>query len=165
MTTLLISRAPAVADGGAAVMYLVVGMRSVEIVSGEAKVGQWTVQFRTGPHGEDLDVIDGTQFLVNKEFWKTIKSNELKFDERSRIEVTEDGRLLYTGKPIDVGARVTWIETALRWGDWIVAIGNIEGERTIKGPKWFLIWFDPITLKGSHQFVDIFLPPLRIYSK
>jgi hypothetical protein len=115
-----------------------------------------------------IQVVDGVEFLLDKQFWKMIDENDAAKSARKDVRVGKDGRLFYHDKPVELGLGVGRLDSVLRWQGWIVAVGTAADKTrsTIKGPIWYLFWFGENSLKGSYREVDTTsAPPLRIYSK
>jgi len=146
--------------------FLMLDEQSVEFVDGAPVVGTWHIERRRGEK-HPTEVIDGVEFVVDKEFWKMIKANEGRNSAKSDVRVEKDGRFFFRDKVVDVGMRVGALGPVLRWHDWIVALGTSAdpAQGTIKGSFWYLLWFSEKSLKGSHrQVVTVGMPLLRIYS-
>jgi hypothetical protein len=147
--------------------FLMLDGRSVEFVDGAPVVGTWQIERRRGDK-HPVEVIDGVQFVVDKEFWKMIKENELRRSAKADVRIEEDGRLVFRDKAVDIGMRIGALGPVLRWHDWIVALGTSAdpAQETIKGSFWYLLWFGEKSLRGSHRrVVTVGMPVLRIYTK
>jgi hypothetical protein len=115
-----------------------------------------------------IEIIDGTEFAVDKRFWKMVKDNEAERSAKAEVRVGGDGHLFYRDKAVDLGLGVGRLDSVLRWHGWIVAVGTAADKSlsTIKGPVWYLFWFGEKDLKGSYRQISTTGPlPLRIYSK
>jgi hypothetical protein len=149
--------------------FLMLNDQSVEFVEGAPVLGYWPTTRRwDAKEKRSIEIVDGVEFVSDKQFWKTVKENDARNSVKSEIRIEENGRLYYRGKPVELGLGVGRIEYALRWRDWIVAVGTAAdpSRSTIKGPIWYLFWFGEKSLRGSHrQISTVVALPLRIYSK
>jgi hypothetical protein len=150
-------------------MFLMLNDQSIEFVNGAPVIGYWHTEHRwNAAERRDIDVVDGVEFVINKQFWKIVNENAARYSASSEVRIEADGRLFYRDKPVDVGLGVGRFVYVLHWHEWIVAVGTAADKTrsTIKGPISYLFWFEEKSLKGSYRQVKtVNLPPLRIYSK
>jgi hypothetical protein len=149
--------------------FLMLNDQSIEFVDGTPVLGHWATAHRwDATKRQSIEIVDGAEFVIDKQFWKMVRENGARHAASSEVRLERDGRLFYRGKPVDLGLRVGHLESVLRWRNWIVAVGTAADptRSTIKGPIWYLFWFDERSLKGSYREVStVVAPPLRIYSK
>ena len=149
--------------------FLMLNDQSIEFINGAPVLGYWQSGHRwDAATRRSSDLVDGVEFVMNKEFWKMVKENAASHSASSEVRIEADGHVFYHGKPVDVGLGVGHLEYVLHWHDWIVAVGSAADRTrsTIKGPIWYLFWFEEKSLKGSYrQVTTTSPPPLRIYSK
>jgi len=149
--------------------FLMLNDKSIGFVDGVPVLGRWPVVHRwDATEQRSIETVDGIDFVTGKNFWRMVEENATKNSVQSAVRVGRDGRLLYKDKPVDLGLGVRHVDSALRWRDWIVAVGTSTdpARSTIKGPIWYLLWFNEKNLKGS--FLNPFAidePPLRIYTE
>ena len=170
--TITMSGAAADSRADAKRSFLMLNDQSIEFVNGAPVLGHWRVSHRWDEkENRPIEVVDGVEFVTDKQFWKMISENIARHSARSEVRLEKDGRLFYRDKPVELGLRVRSLDSVLRWHNWIVAVGFSDDPpprptMTIKGPVSFLFWFDEKTLKGSYrQLLSGVTPPLRIYSK
>ena len=67
----------------------------------------------------------------------------LRSPRETTFVLKRDGRL-HRGKPVELGLGVGRLDSVLRWREWIVAVGTAADKTrsTIKGPIWYLFWFE-----------------------
>lgn len=149
--------------------FLMLSDQSVDFVDGAAVLGRCPVVHRwDAKEQRSIETVDGTDFVMGENIWKMVKENTATNSVRAEVRIENDGRLLYKDKPVELGLGVRYVDSALRWRDWIVAVGTSTdaARSTIKGPIWYLLWFNEKSLKGSFlNPLAIGMPPLRIYSE
>lgn len=149
--------------------FLMLNDQSIDFVDGVPVLGRWPVVHRwDAKEQRSIETVDGIDFVMGKKFWKMVEENTATNSAKSDVRIEKDGRLLYKGNPVDLGLGVRHLDSALRWRDWIVAVGTSTdaARSTIKGPIWYLFWFNAKNLKGSFlQAPGVGMPPLRIYSE
>jgi len=147
--------------------FLMLNNNSIEFIDGVAALRRCEHRW-DAKEQRPIEVVDGVEFLIDKQFWKMIDENDAAQSARKDVRVEKDGRLFYRDKPVELGLGVGRLDSVLRWREWIVAVGTAADKTrsTIKGPIWYLFWFGKTSLKGSYRQVsDVGAPPLRIYSK
>jgi hypothetical protein len=149
--------------------FLMLNDQSIDFVDGVPVLGRWPVVYRwDAKEQRSIETVDGIDFVIGKKFWKMVAENTATKSAKSEVRLEKDGRLLYKDNSVDLGLGVRYVDSALRWRDWIVAVGtSTDATRsTIKGAIWYLFWFNAKNLKGSFlQASAVGVPPLRIYSE
>jgi hypothetical protein len=128
----------------------------------------WIARRLTAHEYRSIDIVDGVEFSVGKQFWRMIEANDAKYSAAADVRLDKDGHVFYRGKAVELGLAVGHFSYLLRWHGWIVAVGSAADPKrsTIKGPICYLFWFSESDLKGSYRQVSAgTMPPLRIYSR
>lgn len=149
--------------------FLMLNDQSIDFVAGAPVLGRWPVVYRwDAKEQRSIETVDGIDFVIGRKFWTMVAENNAANSAKSDVKIAKDGRLLYKDNPVDLGLGVRYLDSALRWREWIVAVGTSTdaARSTIKGPIWYPFWFNAKNLKGSFlQAPGVGLPPLRIYSE
>lgn len=117
---------------------------------------------------DNLDSYNGIDFKIDSNYWKMLNKNRIQADAMSHIKI-KNGKLYHNNNLIDFDLiKIKWINKAVFWQDWVVAIGQTSKEKVeLNNPEpRELIYYNWKTRKGgSIYLVNKILPDFRIITK
>src|SRR5580692_1734527 len=77
-------------------MFLMLNDQSIEFSGGVPVLGYWRVGHRWEAKEQlSIDIVDGVEFVIDKQFWKMVKENGAINSAKAQVRVEGDGRLFY----------------------------------------------------------------------